>query len=640
MFSDNHRRYLATSLRHIEREVGESIAQLHGSDKDALFHEYRNFPSQEQIDTLMAHLARLRAVMRRFMDTYRIDYRQDDLIEASWSFETHLALIRNAVYELRPSNLRGYGEISAEDEQACRALSAELVMLLNTMGSELRREPLRVPPGTDDGLLAALTEIVERHRLFEYRSRLEGLLAREQGDRIEVALLGRVSSGKSSLVNALLGHPLLPVGAVPVTTVVTRIRYGDDIDIRAINVEGEVEVITPENLHHYVDEAGNPGNRRRLREVSIHFPAPILQHGVVLADTPGLGSLHAHASAHALDYLPRCDMGIVAIDAAATLMPQDLDIVRALRDAGAYWLVVLTKADTVSSDALKQQREYVAKVLREAVQESVAVQAVSIQAEHHDTLQAWLNDGFRSGLEKTAEQAGVRHQSRVLDLANRVRITLQQAIAELPMQSPTEHAVGGHAHILADLDDVYPRLHSLIRDLAERGADVIIEDVTAQTPRSLTLTGRDLSDRAAALADAVVRDVLAELRRVTGGMDSSAVAQVLRGAPPFAAALPGERRISSGAGLGLWRRPLFRRRLQRVARDHLNQSFDAYANDLNHWLDQRVRELRHHAMESSEAVHPNHPSDAADLLNDLERLTTLLGDQNGQAPSSMPEHLH
>ncbi|GLQ99012.1 dynamin family protein [Dyella mobilis] len=637
MFSDNHRRYLATALRHIEREVGESIAQLHGNDRDALFHEYRNFPSQERIDALVAHLARLRAVMRRFMDTYRIDYRQDDLIEASWSFETHLALIRNAVYELRPGNLRGYGEISTEDEQACRALSAELVMLLNTMGGELRREPLRLPSGIDDVLLAALTEIIERHRLFEYRSRLEALLAREQGDRVEVALLGRVSSGKSSLVNALLGHPLLPVGAVPVTTVVTRIRYGENIDIRAMNVEGEVEAIAPENLHDYVDEAGNPGNRLRLREVSIHFPAAILQNGVVLADTPGLGSLHAHASAHALDYLPRCDMGVIAIDAAATLMPQDLDIVRALRDAGAYWLVVLTKADTVSGDALNQQREYVTQALREAVRESVSVQAVSIQPEHHDTLQAWLDDAFRKGLQKTAEQASVRHQGRVLDLANRVRITLQQAIAELPALSPPEHDVGGHADVLADLDDVHPRLHSLIRDLAERGADVIIEEVTAQTPRNLTLTAEDLSDRAAALADAVVRDVLGELRRITHDMNPSAVAQVLRGAPPFAATLPSDWHISSGMGLSLWRRPLFRRRLQRVVSDRLNQCFDAYANELNHWLDQRVRELRHHTMEASGALLSGIPTDAATLNNDLEHLTTLLGDRTCQASSSMSE---
>lgn len=44
--------------------------------------------------------------------------------------------------------------------------------------------------------------------------------------------------------------------------------------------------------------------------------------------TPGLGSLLAHTSAHALDYLARCDVGIAAIDATVTLTlaPHDLDL--------------------------------------------------------------------------------------------------------------------------------------------------------------------------------------------------------------------------------------------------------------------------------------------------------------------------
>jgi len=634
MFSDNHRRYIANALRHIEREVGESITKLQGDDKDALFHDYRNYPSPERIDTLKAHLARLRAVIRRFMDTYRINYQSDDLIEASWSFETHLALIRNAVYELRPSNLRGYGAISAEDEQACRALSAELVMLLNAMGGELRREPLRLPAGTDDALLSALTEIVERHRLFEYRSRVEALLAREQGDRVEVALLGRVSSGKSSLVNALLRHPLLPVGAIPVTTVVTRIRYGPTIDVRATNVEGEMEIVAPENLHHYVDEAGNPGNRRRLREVSIHFPAPLLQNGVVLADTPGLGSLHAHASAHALDYLPRCDMGVVAIDASATLMPQDLDIVRALEDAGAHWLVVLTKADTVSSTALEQQREYVAAALRGTVQRSVPIWTVSVQPDRCDTLQAWRDEVFRKELEDAAERVNFRHRHRAMDLANRVQITLQQALSESPV-SPSETSIsGGHADTLASLDDTYPRLRDLIRDLAERGEEVIIQEVARQTPGGITLTDNDLSDRASALADAVVRDALSELHRVTQGMDSNRVAQALRGVPPFATAFPDDLRLSSGSGPGLLRRPMFRQRLEHAVNGLLRRGFDAYANALNSWLDQSVRELRHQAMESSSASPSKTQADTEILRADLERLTNLLGET--ESPASVP----
>jgi predicted GTPase len=84
--------------------------------------------------------------------------------------------------------------------------------LLDAMAGDLRRGPLQLPPdGSGDALFDRLAGIVERHRLLEYRRRVETLLAREQGDRVGVALLGRVSSGKSSLINAMLGQSLLPV---------------------------------------------------------------------------------------------------------------------------------------------------------------------------------------------------------------------------------------------------------------------------------------------------------------------------------------------------------------------------------------------------------------------------------------------
>jgi predicted GTPase len=41
---------------------------------------------------------------------------------------------------------------------------------------------------------------------------------------LDVAVLGQFKSGKSSLLNALLGEPVFPVGALPVTAVITRAR--------------------------------------------------------------------------------------------------------------------------------------------------------------------------------------------------------------------------------------------------------------------------------------------------------------------------------------------------------------------------------------------------------------------------------
>lgn len=626
MFTDNHRRYLQNLLRHVEHEVQEAVDLLHGGEPDALFPRYRNFPAQERIDALHAHQARLRAAMRRFMDIYRIPYPGDSVIEVTRGYEARLALVRNAAYELRPRYVLGYGPLDVDDEQACRALAAELGVLLDTMAGELRREPLRLSAdGSGDTLLDALAGIVENHRLLEYRSRIEALLARERGDRVEVALLGRVSSGKSSLINALLGQPLLPVGAVPVTSVVTRLRHGATVEARALDIDGHVQAIAAGELHDYIDEAGNPGNRRRLREVDVSFPVPILEHGIVLTDTPGLGSLHASASAHALDYLPRCDLGIVAIDAAATLMPQDLDLLRALRDGGADWLVVLTKADTIAAAALAQQRRYIEQAITEALQSPAQVTALSVHDAHRVELEAWRDGVLRPKLERAAGQAAERHRHRIVELAARVRTTLRQALAELPAATPAAAGEArNHGSTLASLDDVHRRLRSLVRDLAERGAPVIIEETVAQTPAAITVDAGNLAGRAAGLADAVVRDALDALREVAARTHHPAAVQALRGVPPFAAALT-EASVPTGAALVPWRRAWLRRQLRIRWNAELERSFDSYATELGHWIDQTVRQLRHHAMESFEdASTVPSADDQVTLEADLHRLDVLL----------------
>lgn len=52
------------------------------------------------------------------------------------------------------------------------------------------------------------------------------LSARLAEGRFYVACFGQFKRGKSTLLNALLGEELLPVGVVPVTAVVTVLRHG------------------------------------------------------------------------------------------------------------------------------------------------------------------------------------------------------------------------------------------------------------------------------------------------------------------------------------------------------------------------------------------------------------------------------
>ena len=80
--------------------------------------------------------------------------------------------------------------------------------------------------GYDVALLRLIEQLVTRHGLVEFRPRIDSLASRLEDNNLEVALFGRVSSGKSSLLNALLSTDVLPVGINPITAVPTKLRYG------------------------------------------------------------------------------------------------------------------------------------------------------------------------------------------------------------------------------------------------------------------------------------------------------------------------------------------------------------------------------------------------------------------------------
>src|SRR5208282_2151217 len=49
---------------------------------------------------------------------------------------------------------------------------------------------------------------------------------RSDDDGIDVAVFGRFKAGKSSFLNHLTGRDVLPIGVVPLTAVITRLRFG------------------------------------------------------------------------------------------------------------------------------------------------------------------------------------------------------------------------------------------------------------------------------------------------------------------------------------------------------------------------------------------------------------------------------
>jgi hypothetical protein len=189
------------------------------------------------------------------------------------------------------------------------------------------------------------------------------LAARVSEGRFFLACIGQFKRGKSTLINALIGEPVLPSGFIPVTTVPTIVRFGDERAARVRRRSGEWQEIPLTDLGLYVSEEHNPENASEIAGVEVFIPAPLLKDGMCLVDTPGLGSVFAGNTASTHDFLPRIDAGLVVIGADPPLAGEELKLVEAVGQQVRELILVLNKADRTTDAERAAAVDFTRKLL-------------------------------------------------------------------------------------------------------------------------------------------------------------------------------------------------------------------------------------------------------------------------------------
>src|ERR1700691_5040558 len=122
------------------------------------------------------------------------------------------------------------------------------------------------------GVLRALLGIGDsgttNDSLHEKLRSLEHKLASNQ---LHLAVLGQMKRGKSSFINALLGAEILPTGVLPVTAIITEIRYGPVPDAAILYSTGLRETVALSGLAAYITESGYPGNKKHVSFVELVY---------------------------------------------------------------------------------------------------------------------------------------------------------------------------------------------------------------------------------------------------------------------------------------------------------------------------------------------------------------------------------
>ncbi len=198
---------------------------------------------------------------------------------------------------------------------------------------------------------------------------------------LDVAVLGQFKSGKSSLLNAVLGEAVFPVGAIPVTAIITRAADGPERVVRVTRQDGSVEEVAPDRLAEFVTEAGNPENRRRVAVVDVFTPSMSDLRGVRLVDAPGLGSALAHNTEATRTWMPNVAVALVTVSAERPLSDEDRRLVDEARHMAPRVTVVLTKVDLLTEADRSEVIAFLERGLRAHFGASVPVLPFSTRAE-------------------------------------------------------------------------------------------------------------------------------------------------------------------------------------------------------------------------------------------------------------------
>jgi GTP-binding protein EngB required for normal cell division len=271
-------------------------------------------------------------------------------------------------------------------------------------------QQFEIEKGTCVSSISDLAALAEKMRLLDAARALRGMKDDLQRGSFHIAVLGGFKRGKSTLVNALIGASVLPTGIIPLTSVLTKIEYGEDTRAEVAFDDGRTVAVAVQALQEYVTERGNPGNRKGVVEVRVFANSDILREGVTIVDTPGIGSTYLKNTDVTYGFLSRMDAAIFVIAADPPIGQMELQFLKSVSANVGKILFVLNKIDNVTESERVESVNFCQSVIKG----SLGLKEVTVYPISARTALDSRNRGDVKGLSR----------SGLLELENEVRLSL------------------------------------------------------------------------------------------------------------------------------------------------------------------------------------------------------------------------
>ncbi|MBN2059982.1 MAG: dynamin family protein [Deltaproteobacteria bacterium] len=222
--------------------------------------------------------------------------------------------------------------------------------------------------------ILALQDYCVQRRNGRIKETIGALETKLLENRFNLVVLGQFKRGKSTFINSLLGDSLLPTSVIPLTSIVTALKYGEKETIDVIFENGSRKVVPRDDLAGYVTERGNPSNSKGVKQVQISFPSQYLKDGVSIIDTPGVGSTFENNTKMTYSYLPNVDAALFLLAVDPPISQADVAFLKDVRQYVEKIFFIQNKIDYLEAG----EREESMAFSKDAIEKALGIDGIRI----------------------------------------------------------------------------------------------------------------------------------------------------------------------------------------------------------------------------------------------------------------------
>lgn len=275
-----------------------------------------------------------------------------------------------------------------------------------------------------------------------------------------IVVVGEFNAGKSALVNGLLGAKILQEGAIPTTTRVTLVRYGDTMR----------ETVSPEDLAH------------------VSYPLDLLRE-INIVDTPGTNAVIRKHEELTRDFIPRSDLVLFVTSADRPFTESERQFMEHIREWNKKIVIVVNKRDLLDDEkSFADVRNFVENNTTQllgmtpelffvsAKREAVNGELTGGMSELNQYIRTWLDQGARLRVKFTTP-LGVADQ-----VLKRAEVNAEHERGELAQDIETADHVEREVQnyekdVRSEMEPRIAEVDNLLYKLEARGNDFFDQNI-------------------------------------------------------------------------------------------------------------------------------------------------------------------